>query len=115
MFRTLWQDESGSVGTAELVLILTIMTFGVLVGMKSFRDAAVTEFADLAQALSNLDQSYSFAGTEIAWGGSTLTTAGFWYADQLDFCDNEELTSPTAVERCINLGFAPAGEGYFSP
>lgn len=108
MFRRFWNDQQGSVGSAELVMIMTIMTIGVAVGMKSFRDSAVTEFADWAQALANLDQSYSFAGLTIPWGGSTLTTAKSWFVDTVDFCDT---VGATSAERCINVGVAPGGEG----
>ena len=109
MFGRLWNDEHGVVGSAEMVLIMTIMTIGVVVGMKSFRDAAVTEFADLAQALANLDQSYSFSALEVSFGGTTLTTAASWFNDQPDFCDTVGVESPTAAERCINVGVQPTG------
>lgn len=89
MSRRLWHDETGGVGSAELVLIMTIMTIGMVVGMKTFRDAAVTEFADLAQALSELDQSYSFGAQTLSYDGTTLTTTASWFTDQPDFCDTQ--------------------------
>jgi hypothetical protein len=90
MITRLWHDETGSVGSAEMVLIMTIMTLGVVVGLKSFRDGAVTELADLAQALSEIDQSYSYTGFSIAVGGSTLTTVSSYFVDSADFCDTED-------------------------
>jgi hypothetical protein len=107
MFKRFWIDQQGSVGSAEIVLIMTIMIVGVVVGMKSFRDSAVTEFADWAQALANLNQSYSFAGLEIPWGEGTLTTARSWFVDSVDFCDT---VGAVSAERCIDVGLAPAGE-----
>ena len=114
MFRRLWRDGQASVGSTEMIMIMTIMTIGVLVGMKSFRDSTVTEFADLAQALANLDQSYSVSALAIPWGGSTLTTASSWFEDQLDFCDAASVVNPTVVERCINLGSMDSGQDHGS-
>jgi Flp pilus assembly pilin Flp len=111
MFRRLWHDEHGAVGSAELVLIMTIMAVGVLVGMKSFRDAAVTEFADMAQALANLDQSYSYPALTVVIGDTTLTTTPSYFADQLDFCDTEGAGDPTIGSKCVNVGIAAVGEG----
>lgn len=108
MFRRFWNDEQASVGSAEIVMIMTIMTIGVVVGMKSFRDSTVTEFADWAQALGNLNQSYSFEGLAIPWGDSTLTTARSFFNDTVDFCDT---VNATTAERCIEVGVAPSGEG----
>jgi Flp pilus assembly pilin Flp len=114
MFHRLWRDETGSVGTAELIMIMTIMTIGVLVGLKSFRDATVTEFADLAQALANLDQTYSYSAISIAVGDPTvtLTTVGSWFEDAPDFCDTSIDVDEQAQggNKCINVAMPADGE-----
>jgi Flp pilus assembly pilin Flp len=105
MVQNLWRDEQGAVGSAELLLIMTIMVIGVVVGMKSFRDAAVTEFADLAQALANLDQSYSYGALTVVIGDTTVTTAPAFFADEADFCDSASDTDTSmAGSKCIDVG-----------
>ena len=59
VFQRLWRCEQGSVGSAELVFLVTILAIGLVVAAKSLRDAAVTELADFAQSIANLDQSYN--------------------------------------------------------
>src|SRR5579885_2162405 len=77
----LWTDEIGAIVSAEIVLIMTILVIGVIVGLKSLRDSIVTELADVAQALANLDQSFSFSGVS----GHHAFTAGASFHDQVDF------------------------------
>ena len=60
--RKLWNDECGAVMAAELILILTVVGLGVLIGMKVVQVAIVSELHDVANAISNIDQSFSVAG-----------------------------------------------------
>jgi hypothetical protein len=83
MLKRLWQDQGGAVVTPEIVLIATVLIIGMMVGLKSVRDAVVTEMADLAQGVSNIDQSFSYSGVDGHSGGQ----AGAFYYDGLDFCD----------------------------
>jgi len=83
MFRKLWNDECGAILSSELVLIATILVIGMIVGLKSVRDSVVTELADVAQAIANIDQSYSYSGT----AGHAAFTDGSWFTDAPDFCD----------------------------
>ena len=104
----LWNDEAASVHSAELVLIMTLLIIGMLVGMKSMRDSAVTEFADLGQALSNLNQSYSYSGLtlEFVVGGTTafIVTTGSQFVDTLDYCDTSGGSEAgVSGSRCVNV------------
>ena len=65
LMQRLARDETGSVNSAELVMIITLLAIGLLVGMKAFRDSAVTEFADMGQALANLNQTYSLGAITV--------------------------------------------------
>jgi type II secretory pathway pseudopilin PulG len=85
MFRKLWNDEAGAVISAEIVLVATILVIGMIVGLKSVRDAVVTELADVAQAIANVSQSYSYSGIN----GHAAGTAGSFFEDALDFCDTD--------------------------
>ena len=110
MLRKLWNDEAGFVISSELVLIATVLVIGLLVGMVSLRDQVIQELGDVADAISELTQSYSFAGVEYHTGGGTptATTAGSMYNDLGDFCDSagtEQVVAGTAPN-CIGLDVA---------
>ena len=57
MLKRLWSEETGAIVSAEIMLVMTILVIGVIVGLKSVRDSVVTELADVAQALGNIDQT----------------------------------------------------------
>ena len=88
MLLRLWNDDRGAVLSAELMLLVTLLAIGVLVGAKSLRDAAVTEWGDWAQAIANIDQSYNIPDTTNNQGD------GSGFRDRRDFCD--DLTAATA-------------------
>jgi Flp pilus assembly pilin Flp len=101
LLKNLWRDDCGSVGSAEIMLIMTLVCIGMIVGMKSLRDAAVTEMADMAQALANLNQSYSFSA------GAVST-----FDDTPDFCDGTtDVDVGTPGSKCVNVCVAASGEG----
>lgn len=81
----LWRDEAGFVVSTELVLIATIVVIGLVTGLSTVRDQVVTELADVADAISAIDQSYS-------WGAITAhcgSVAGSIFDDAEDFCDTD--------------------------
>ena len=108
MIQKLWQDEVGAIVSAEIVLVATILVIGMIVGLKSVRDAAVTELADVAQAIANLDQSYSYSSVS----GHAASTAGSQFLDAPDFCDG---TDPTANggsgSKCVAVDAGITGAG----
>ena len=61
----LWGDESGFIVSTDLLLISSILVIGLLVGLVSLRDQIVQELGDVAVAVGNLNQSYSFAGRTV--------------------------------------------------
>jgi hypothetical protein len=61
-FRNFFRDESGWIGTLELLLISSIVTFGMIVGLAAYRNALVQEYGDLSASLLHLDQSFSLDG-----------------------------------------------------
>lgn len=106
MLTKFWNDEAGFVVSSELVLIGTILVLGVVVGLATVRDQVVQELGDLALAISNINQSYSFSGVT----GHTSSVSGSRFYDRLDFCDTNV---DTALEEpwCINVTIqAPVGE-----
>lgn len=80
--RQLFQDESGFILSAELVLVVTVLTLGVIAGLVTVRDAVVTELGDVGLAIKTLDQSYSYGGIR----AHSAVTAGTTFNDTADFC-----------------------------
>lgn len=60
-----WTDEYGMVLSAELMVLVTVGVFGIVTGVASFASSVNMEYADLANAMSSLDQSYNVQGHEI--------------------------------------------------
>lgn len=56
--RTLWNDECGAVMAAEMILIITVLTIGMIVGLKAVQIGIVSELDDVAHAISSIDQSF---------------------------------------------------------
>jgi len=76
------RKQGGFVLTAELVLIVTILVLGAIVGMVSMRDALNAEMEDVAEAVGSLDQGYQFQG--IVNDHLTATIAGSSFTDEID-------------------------------
>jgi hypothetical protein len=60
--RELWNDEGGSVLSAEVVMLGTLGVAGGVVGLDMARTAIHDEMRDVAFAIRSLDQSYEFQG-----------------------------------------------------
>ena len=97
MFMRLWKEEVGAIVSAEIMLVATILVIGVIVGLKSVRDSVVTELADVAQAIANVNQSYSYSGTS----GHHAFTAGAAFTDMADFCDSGAATTDAGNSKCV--------------
>lgn len=85
--QILLKDESGFIVSTELVLVSTLLVFGILVGQTTLRDQVVTEIADSADAISALDQSFLYSSVQIGTVGSV---AGTTFSDAADFCDGND-------------------------
>ena len=97
LWNRFWNDEAGFVVSTELILIATILVIGMLVGLVSVRDQVVQELADVAAAISDLDQSYSYTGTT----GHTSHTAGSDFQDRIDFCDIAGEQAANTPSACV--------------
>jgi hypothetical protein len=84
VFHRLWAEQTGAIVSAEVMLAASILVIGVIVGLKSVRDSVVTELADVAQAIANVNQSFHFSGVD----GHCAKTGGGCYEDKQDFCDS---------------------------
>ena len=71
--------QAGFIMTSELILLVTIMVVGMIVGLVTMRDAATAEMEDVAEAIGQLDQSYAFNGLKSA--NNTALVDGSSYGD----------------------------------
>jgi Flp pilus assembly pilin Flp len=79
--KRFWEDECGAILSAELVLVMTILVIGMIVGLKALQDAVVNELGDVAAAIGALNQSYSFTGVQQS--GFSMTS-GSQFTDAVD-------------------------------
>lgn len=101
----LWNEENGAIITAEIIIIMTVLVLGLIVGVSSVRDAVVTELADVAQAISNMTQSFFYGG---AVGHSSETT-GSLFEDLADFCDRKDQQN-VQQSKCVVVGTPASSE-----
>lgn len=91
MVRQLLNDEAGFIISAELVLVATLLVIGLIVGLSEVQHAVVSELNDVADAIGELNQSYSFSGFSKNDRGSVhAVTYGSDFEDQRDDCDNNQ-------------------------
>ena len=101
--QRLWNEETGAILSAEVMLVASILVIGVVAGLTSLRDSVVTELADVAQALANVNQSYSFSGVR----GHHSFNGGGVFVDNTDFCDVASLTTFQSA-KCVVICATPA-------
>jgi Flp pilus assembly pilin Flp len=108
MLKQLLNDEAGVVISAELVLIMTILVLGVIVGLSEVAVAVNTELNDISNAIGALDQSYFFTGFKKTSDGLnnkvTSGYAGSRFTDAHDDCDKnitcDLVCGPPPVDTC---------------
>ena len=103
ILQQLWNDELGVVVSAELILVLTILVIGMIVGLTSLRDQVVQELGDVAAAISQVNQSYSISGIT----GHHSQTQGSIFVDFPDSCDAPP-DVPGVAPVCILICDVPA-------
>jgi hypothetical protein len=88
LLKQLVSSELGAMQVAEYLLMGTVITLGVLVGLASYRNALVLEYGDVATAFQRIDQSYSF----------TLSGTTYSYTDSnsSSHTNTISVTTPTA-------------------
>ena len=55
MLKALWRDDTGAVLSTELILLMTVLGIGIIVGLATLRNALVLKLADVADAVCNID------------------------------------------------------------
>ncbi len=97
--RKLWNDEAGFVVSSELVLVATILVVGMIAGLVTVRDQVVQELADVAGAISDVDQSYQYTGVT----AHNSSTSGSDFTDLLDNCDADGQADADTGSNCVDV------------
>jgi Flp pilus assembly pilin Flp len=107
MLKSFWQNECGAVISAELVLVLTILVIGIIVGLSEVAAAVNTELNDVSNAIGALDQSFFFSGfkgVDGRFGKIKSVVSGSRFDDAHDDCDHNTtcdiLCGPPRVPTC---------------
>ena len=61
--NALWQDEAGFVISAELALVSTIASLGMVAGLAEASNQVHGELHDVGAAVGSLDQSFTYTRT----------------------------------------------------
>jgi len=92
----MWKEEEGLL-SFEWILLVTLLVIGIVGGVAAARDAIIDEFGDVAEAMLNLDQSYTIAfplQVEVhVTGGSGASDSSF--VDAFFYADCLRLVAPT--------------------
>ncbi len=110
VLNRLWNDEAGVTYTIEVLLVGTIASLGLIVGLAALRDSVTNELADLAGAVDSLNQSYTYNSIV----GHSASVAGSNFLDNIDFCDDGEDPIGTA-DMCVDHTIPPINEGTAPP
>lgn len=89
ILSALWNDQSGLVISAELVLVMTIAVLAIVVGLSEVAVAVNTELNDVSNAIGSLDQTFFFSGfhAQDHYGKVKSSMAGSRFDDAHDDCD----------------------------
>ena len=100
--QALWRDQHGFIVSSELVFVATLLVIGLLTGITTIRDQVLGELGDLADAVSEVNQSFTIAGVE----AHASSTAGVTFVDEEDFCEVDGNVSDQLVgnlPQCLDI------------
>ena len=86
LLARLRQDCHGFIVSTELMLLGSIVFFGLIAAFAATREAVISELSDVAGFSQDFNQSFSYNGAT----GASGVTAGSDYLDQLDVADDAE-------------------------
>ena len=58
LLLVLWRDDAGFILSAELIMIATLLTLGMVVGLSELSGAVNNEMTDMAGAVEGMSQDY---------------------------------------------------------
>lgn len=101
LITRIWSEEEG-VLSFEWVLLLTLLTIGIVSGLSAARDAVIDELADVAQASTAIDQSFSLAAINLP--GVFTTNASTFTDTAAPVTRCNRTTGPTSQQGTVNDG-----------
>ena len=99
------KDLKGITISIELVLVAVVLLIGMLVGLTSVRDSIVSELADVAGSVDDLNQSFTTVGVQ----SGSANVSGSDFLDATDSGDAAEDVSGLA-DQGILFDVAPSDE-----
>lgn len=97
ILRRFWADESGVIDVTSMMLVVTLLVLGMIVGLSAVRSNIAQEFGDVAQALDRIDQTYSY----------TVNGVTSQYVDDFNFPSAQTLNGQPAG---VDVQVAPNDE-----
>jgi Flp pilus assembly pilin Flp len=76
VLRQFLSDDCGMIVSAELMIIMTVGVIALVTGVSTVTSALNFEYADIANALTGLNQSYNVSGHFVSRGGGGYCTTG---------------------------------------
>ncbi len=96
MLKRLWNDDAGFSYSLEVLLVVTILAIGLVAALASLRSALASELVEAANAITSIDQSFSYTGT-LTCNGSTAGSAAI-DADDSQTIDFPQDVSPNVID-----------------
>ncbi|HZZ81916.1 MAG TPA: hypothetical protein VFE62_25680 [Gemmataceae bacterium] len=96
LITRLWNDDNGFIVSAELVLVATIVVIGMITGLVAIRNDVTSELTEVGQAISAIDQSYSYS----TLSNCSSSTAG---SNVTDTYNSINSSSSNATQNNINV------------
>ena len=102
---SLIDDNRGIVLSVELILTAIVALVGLIVTFSAVRDSFTSEVSDVAGAVQDINQSYSYNGIV----GHSATNTGSAFVDATDHCDDVDDIAGQA-DNCITFDVPPTDE-----
>lgn len=75
LLRQFWRDDDGAVVSVELILIISILIFGLIPGLVALRNSGISLLTNLGNMANALIPSFTFSGFAITAGtGASVVT-----------------------------------------
>jgi Flp pilus assembly pilin Flp len=112
-WKRFWKNEGGAVLSTELVLVSTIVSLGMITGLKSLADNVNAELSNLGSAIHSVSQGYSFNGQSVngASGSSLIAqTYGSSYTDPVNPAAAVSSTATSQTPQNLGVSVVTAGQ-----
>lgn len=72
LLTRLWDDDSAAVVSVELILIITVLLFGLIPGLVALRNSGIAVLTSLGNMAQALIPSFTFSGFQIVNQSGTV-------------------------------------------